>query len=107
MAALADSDYLPRAREAVAQAKAFLTEQLPALGFTVHASAANFLLVLVGDAPSWHDRLMRRGLFVRDCTSFGLPEYVRLGIRSLPDCRRLVETMRSLLGEVPPPQVLP
>ena len=107
LAALADSGYLSRAREAVTQAKAFLTEQLTALGFTVHPSAANFLLVRVGDAPAWHDRLMRKGLFVRDCTSFGLPEYVRLGIRSLPDCRRLVETMRSLLGEAPPPNVLP
>ena len=107
LASLADPNYLPRAREAVAQAKSFLTEQLAALGFTVHPSSANFLLVRVGDAPSWRDRLMRRGLFVRDCTSFGLPEYVRLGIRSLPDCRRLVETMRSLLGELPPPQLLP
>ena len=107
LAALSDSGYLPRAREAMAQAKAFLTEQLATLGFPVHPSSANFLLVRVGDAPSWHDRLMRRGLFVRDCTSFGLPEYVRLGIRSLPDCRRLVETIRSLLSEVPPPHVLP
>ena len=107
LAALADSDYLPRAKEAVAQAKAFLTEQLTALGFTVHPSEANFLLVRVGDARSWRDRLMRRGLFVRDCTSFDLPEYVRLGIRSLPDCRLLVETVRSLLSKVPPPRVLP
>ena len=107
LAALADSGYLPRAREAVAQAKAFLTEQLAALGFTVHPTSANFLLVWVGDASSWRDRLMRRGMFVRDCTSFGLPEYVRLGIRSLPDCRRLVESMRSLLSEVPPSNILP
>jgi histidinol-phosphate aminotransferase len=107
LAALADSGYLPRAREAVARAKAFLTEQLAALGFTVHPSAANFLLVRVGDAPSWRDKLMRRGLFVRDCTSFGLPECVRLGIRSLPDCRRLVETMTSLLGEMGPPHGVP
>ena len=107
LAALADSGYLPRAREAVALAKAFLTEQLAALGFTVHPSAANFLLVRVGDAPSWRDKLMRRGLFVRDCTSFGLPECVRLGIRSLPDCRRLVETMTSLLGEMGPPHGVP
>ena len=107
LAALDDPGYLSRAREAVAQAKAFLTEQLAALGFTVHPSAANFLLVRVGDGSSWHDWLMREGLFVRDCTSFGLPEHVRLGIRSLPDCRRLVDTMRSLLNEVPPSSVLP
>ncbi|PKB84162.1 MAG: hypothetical protein BZY88_00720 [SAR202 cluster bacterium Io17-Chloro-G9] len=107
LAALADSAYLTRAREAVAQAKSFLTEELTSLGFTVHPSAANFLLVQVGDASSWHDRLMRRGLFVRDCSSFGLPEYVRLGIRSLPDCRRLVEAIKTLQDEAPSTRVRP
>jgi len=107
LAALADPGYLSRAREAVALAKAFLTDQLATLGFIVHPTAANFLLVRVGDTHSWHDQLMRKGLFVRDCTSFGLPEYIRLGIRSLPDCRRLVETMKSLLDEEAAQNVLP
>ena len=96
LAVLADGGYLPRARRAVAQAKEHLMEQLTGLGFTVPPSAANFLLVQVGDAASWRDRLARKGLFVRDCASFGLPQYIRIGIRSLPDCQRLVEAMAEL-----------
>ncbi|MCI0823937.1 MAG: histidinol-phosphate aminotransferase family protein [Chloroflexi bacterium] len=96
VAALADTAYLPRARQAVEQAKGYLTEQLGKLGFTVYPSAANFLPVRVGDAASWRDNLARKGIFVRDCTSFGLPEYIRIGIRSLADCQRLVEAVESL-----------
>ena len=93
LAALADTGYIARARLAVAEAKDYLLAQLSGMGFLVPPSAANFLLVEVGDGGSWRGKLMRRGLLVRDCSSFGLPEYIRVGLRSLPDCRRLAEAM--------------
>ena len=96
LAVLADADYLPRARQAVANAKEFLRSGLTRLGFSVPPSSANFLLVRVGDGARWREKLMRRGLFVRDCASFGLPDYIRVGIRSMPDCHRLVEAMAEL-----------
>ena len=96
VAALADPGYPAKARQAVSDGKMYLSAQLGQLEFTVLPSAANFLLVRVGDAASWRDKLMRRGIFVRDCSSFGLPEYLRLGIRTLPDCQRLVEAMAEL-----------
>ncbi len=100
LAALADTEYLPRARQAVDQAKSLLSDRLDRLSLTVHPSAANFLLVNVGDASVWHDKLMRLGLFVRDCTSFGLPEHIRIGIRSMADCQRLIEAMETVSFQV-------
>ncbi len=97
LVALADEDYLPRAREAVAQAKTYLTDSLSSLGFKVHPSAANFLLVKVGEAAAWRGKLLSRGLAVRDCASFGLPAHIRLGIRAMADCQRLVEAFTQLL----------
>ena len=96
MAALADTDYLTRSRFEVARSKEFLIQRLKALDFEVPPSAANFLLARVGDAQSWRDQLAWKGMFVRDCTSFGLSEFIRIGIRSLPDCQRLMETMEAL-----------
>jgi len=96
LAALADTGYLPRARQAVAQAKKHLSAGLAGLGFPVPPSSANFLLVRVGDGARWREKLMRRGYFVRDCASFGLSDYIRVGIRSMPDCQRLVEAMAEL-----------
>jgi histidinol-phosphate aminotransferase len=96
LAALADTGYLERARRAVSEAKEFLSTKLTELEFHVPPASANFLLVQVGDAASWRDKLLAQGLVVRDCASFGLPEYLRLGIRSLPDCQRLVEVMTRI-----------
>ena len=96
LAALADTGYLPRARQAVAQAKEHLRAGLTGLGFPVPPSSANFLLIRVGDGALWREKLMRRGFFVRDCASFGLADYIRVGIRSMPDCQRLVEAMAEL-----------
>ena len=100
IAALADAGYLTRARQAVFQAKDYLVRELAALGFAVLPSEANFLLVEVGDAADWRAKLLTKGIVVRDCASFGLPQYIRVGIRRLPDCQRLVESMRDLLAAV-------
>ena len=91
--ALADLDYLTRAREAVNAAKEYLIQELSSRGFIIHPSAANFLLIQVGDGGWWGDRLMRRGIFVRDCASFGLPDCIRIGIRAQADCEKLVEAV--------------
>ena len=99
LAVLADTGYLPAARAEVEATKSYLTEELSALGFDVLPAAANFLLVQVGDSTAWRDRLMRRGIFVRDCASFGLGDCIRIGIRPRPDCQRLVRTMAELSGK--------
>ena len=96
LAALADADYLPQARAAAAAAKDCLTRELTAQGYGVLPSAANFLLVSVGNGAAVRERLMRRGLFVRDCASFGLPDCIRIGLRPLPDCQRLAAALGEL-----------
>ncbi len=96
LAALADAGYLERSRAEVERAKDLLAHRLGEQGFTVYPSSANYLLVDVGDGAQWRERLMRRGLFVRDCASFGLPSCIRIGIRPLPDCQRLADAMVEL-----------
>lgn len=99
LVALADTGYLPATRQAVEAAKAYLTATLTNLGFGVRPAAANFLLVEVGDGAAWRERLLSRGLFVRDCASFGLPDCIRIGIRPMPDCQRLAAVMGELSRE--------
>ena len=74
--ALADAGYLERARQAVAVSRDYVAGRLAALGIRCYPTAANFVLAQVGDAGKLRDRLARRGLFVRDCTSFGLPDCI-------------------------------
>ena len=96
LVALADGDYLPQARAAVAAAKDYLTGELTALGYGVMPSATNFLLVSVGDGAALRERLRRRGLFVRDGASFGLPDCIRIGVRPLADCQRLAAALGAV-----------
>ena len=93
MSALEDAGFLPRAREAVFRPKKYLSTEIAELGLVVPPSQANFILVKVGDAGRWRSLLLARGMVVRDCTSFGLPEYIRVGIRSMADCQRLAAAM--------------
>jgi histidinol-phosphate aminotransferase len=40
--------------------------------------------------------MLSRGLRLRDCASFGLPECVRLGVRDDADQERLIAAWREL-----------
>tara|TARA_B100001167_G_C16766765_1_gene304665 strand:- start:793 stop:1950 length:1158 start_codon:yes stop_codon:yes gene_type:complete len=93
--ALNDGEYLTNAKMVVNAAKDYLQTTLESMGFFVYPSTANFLLIDCGDGGKWHNYLMRKGLFVRDCASFGLPECIRVGIRAIADCEKLVKAIAS------------
>jgi hypothetical protein len=87
---LEKDEHFARARSEVRRARAYLVEALTVLGLRVVPPSANYLLVDVGDAPTVRAALLHRGICVRDCSSFGLPCHVRVGVRTLPECGRLV-----------------
>ena len=98
LAVLEDDEHVRQGREEVLSAKAYLEKEIARLGLTAIPSSANFILVKVGDAPSMRMQLMRRGLCVRDCTSFGLPQYIRISIRTLPECKLLADGLNAIVG---------
>lgn len=96
LAAIGDEAHLEHARAEVRRARAYLTAALGDLGFPVLPSVANYLLVDVGNATVTRARLLKHGICVRDCTSFGLPAYVRIGLRPVADCERLVTAFAGI-----------
>jgi histidinol-phosphate aminotransferase len=97
LVAIADTTYLERARRGVAASRDCAVERLTALGIRCYPTEANFVLTQVGDAAKLRDALARRGLFVRDCASFGLPDCIRIGLRPVADCVRLADAIASVL----------
>ena len=94
--ALRDDSYLERCEPKIKQAKQFLVDELGRVGFTVIPSKTNFFLVRAGDGKKFRSALLRRGIMVRDCASFGLPEYVRIAPRTMPECQKLIATIQAL-----------
>ncbi len=93
--ALKADGYLDTSRIKIKQAKEFLVEELQGLGLSPLPSHANFFLVKVGDASKFRQALLKHGIMVRDCTSFGLPDYIRLAPRPIADCQRLLSAIKD------------
>jgi len=99
--ALQQEEFSRRTRIQVSQAKAYLVRELTRLGLRPLPSRTNFFLVEVGDASDWRRRLLKKGILVRDCTSFGLPHHVRIAPRDFMACSRLVAAIKELQREEP------
>ncbi len=88
--------HLDRARALVRESRHLLVGGFARLGFAVWPSAANFVLVDVGDGAAFQRALLPYGLVVRDCASFGLPGCVRVACRLPDDCQTLLATVERL-----------
>jgi histidinol-phosphate aminotransferase len=83
--------------------RARLTEQIRALGLRVDDSVANFLLIHFPDSPGLSatdaDRfLMARGIILRGCASYGLPDCMRLTVGSEEANRAAVDALREFMA---------
>ncbi len=99
IAALADGEHVTRGRRVVEQGKEYLMGVARDLGVECPPAAANFLLLNVGCAREVREALLlQHRICVRDCASFGLPEYIRVGVRTMDDNRRLAEALKGVLA---------
>jgi histidinol-phosphate aminotransferase len=90
--------YLVECREKLRQSQEYLVERLCRLGLPPLPTKANFFLIKVGDGKAFRQALLKQGILVRDCASFGLPEYVRIAPRTMTECQKLVSAIRALKG---------
>ncbi len=95
--ALENEEYLRRCQAKINEAKEYLVTELSSLGFPPLPSEASFFLVKVGDATAFRLELLKQKILVRDCTSFGLPQYIRIAPRILPECQKLVATFKEII----------
>jgi len=89
----ASQAWLARSRQELWQLRSQLAEGLRQQGIEVRESPANFLLVKVGRATAVARQLHSMGFRVRDCTSFGLPEWLRLSAQPAAAQAELLEAL--------------
>jgi histidinol-phosphate aminotransferase len=94
--ALNAGKYLEECTNKTREAKSFLMKELECLGLLPLPSQTNFFLVRAGNAAAFRQTLLKEGILVRDCTSFGLPQYIRLAPLALPECRKLIKAIKDI-----------
>ena len=96
--ALNEEGYVKQCQAKIKEAKEYLVAELSQLNLPPMSSEASFFLVKVDNSSEFRRRLLEQKMLVRDCTSFGLPGYVRIAPRTLPECQRLIEAVKRIRG---------
>jgi histidinol-phosphate aminotransferase len=98
LAALDDTEHLARTRANNRAGLHQLEDGCRALGLEFVPSAANFLLVRVGDGQRAFVELQRRGVIVRPMGGYCLPEWVRISVGTPEENARCLDALRAVLA---------
>jgi threonine-phosphate decarboxylase len=81
LASLRDLTHLTDTLVSTRELATILRANLVSLGAQIVPASTHFILIHVGDAVNAKQQLLQHACLVRDCTSFGLPAYIRIGTR--------------------------
>jgi histidinol-phosphate aminotransferase len=101
IAALDDSEHVVRTRANNFTGLRFLGERLRELGLELIPSAANFILVKVGDGQRVCARLQEQGVITRPMAGYHLPEFIRISVGTPQENQRCLAALEKALGAVP------
>jgi histidinol-phosphate aminotransferase len=99
LAALDDDEHMRKTRENNAVGKKYLETELAALGCETVPTAANFILVRVGDGQRVFEQLQKQGVIVRPMGGYKLPEFIRISIGTPEENARCVSSLKKILGK--------
>ena len=94
LAALDDDDHVQRSVETAAWAREYIYDELAAPTWD---SAGNFVLAEVGDASAVADATQEQGVIIRDCSSFGLSDCIRITCGTEEDTKRAVSVLNDVI----------
>lgn len=96
LAALEDRDHMERTRANNREGLKFYERELRALGLEFVSSAANFILVRVGQGAEVFQELQKRGVIVRPMGGYRLPEWIRISVGTPAENERCLAALKSL-----------
>jgi histidinol-phosphate aminotransferase len=99
LAGIYDDEYMRKTRELTHEGREFLQSAFASMGLEFVPSAANFVLVRVGDGDKVFEALLRRGLIVRAMRSYKLPQWIRVSVGTMDQNRRFVAELERLNSE--------
>jgi len=102
LAALDDNAHAMRTRRVTKRGLKFFTRAFRKLGLEYVPSAANFILVRVGNGSEVFKAMQQRGVIVRPMGGYELPEWVRVSMGTSKQNQRCLEALEAALGKTSP-----
>jgi len=97
IAALKDESHVKRSVELSEKAKEYLYKKLEELGLEYNPGYANFVLIKVGNGKEVFEKLLRRGIIVREMSAYGFPEHIRVSVGKMRDMEKFVKELKGVL----------
>ena len=96
LAGMRDKPHMEATRRVTDEGRNFLQAEFLDMDLEFVPSHANFVLVRVGDGKKVFEALLRRGIIVRAMGSYGLPEWIRVSVGTMPQNKTFVAELREL-----------
>jgi histidinol-phosphate aminotransferase len=97
LAALMDNGYLFQTMTRLHAVKSDFLRGFNSLGLHPIPSETHYFIIKVGDAADFRRRLLAFKVQVRDCASFGLPDYIRVATRKPEENAKLLAALKEVL----------
>jgi histidinol-phosphate/aromatic aminotransferase/cobyric acid decarboxylase-like protein len=92
-----DEVYLSQSLFHIQTAKVDFLAGLHTLGLEPVPSATHYFILKVGNAVEFRRKLLGYKIQVRDCASFGLPDYIRVATRKPEENAQLLSALKEIL----------
>jgi histidinol-phosphate aminotransferase len=95
---LKDAGFVAKTRQLVETGKEYLYKELDSMGIEYIPSATNFILMKIGkDAPKVYSALLRKGIIVRNMSSWGLDECLRVTVGTMLENRKFITALKAVV----------
>jgi threonine-phosphate decarboxylase len=97
-------DYIKRSLNLIKKERQWLSPSLGAIrGLKPIPSDSNFILVDIRDffigSTELTEMMLRQGIIIRDCASFGLKNHIRVAVRKRQENKKLIKALSNVISE--------
>ncbi|MDP3106071.1 MAG: threonine-phosphate decarboxylase CobD [Candidatus Methanoperedens sp.] len=96
--------YIKRTLDLIGKERKWLSSSLSAIrGLRPYQSDTNFILVDIRDffisSAELTEMMLKQGIIIRDCASFGLKDHIRVAVRKRQENRKLIKALSKVISE--------
>jgi histidinol-phosphate aminotransferase len=101
LAGLGDGEHRRETKRITDEGRAYLEKEFAALNLQFVPSAANFVLVKVGDGAKIFRSLLERRIIVRALKGYNLAPWIRISVGTMEQNRRCIAALKEILASRP------